>query len=223
MLSELCYVYICKSFYFEGLFRLRRIVYSTHRWIHFFWLYVSATFIQLVSGCILLCPLLVWHDFIYLSNEYYCFILFTNVRATLWLILTIYGMPLLYLLIMYAWMIVFIHWQSNKRSLLVKYNQERELLALRRIFMSIGLLFVIAIPPTIFILMALITRQEHPLAHRITMVSYAMSMAVLSVDLVFATPQLKTLLSRMWQRNRVVPIDTNLTDTIELRPIAIIN
>jgi hypothetical protein len=205
MLSELCYVYICKSFYFEGLFRLRRIVYSTHRWIHFFWLYVSATFIQLVSGCILLCPLLVWHDFIYLSDEYYCFVLFTNVRATLWLKLTIYGR------------------QSNKRSLLVKYNQERELLALRRIFMSIGLLFVIAIPPTIFILMALITRQEHPLAHRITMVSYAMSMAVLSVDLIFATPQLKTLLSRMWQRNRVVPIGTNLADTIELRPIATIN
>jgi hypothetical protein len=55
------------------------------------------------------------------------------------------------------------------------------------------------------------------------MFSYAMSMMVaLSVEMIFVTPQLKALLLKIWQRNRVIPIGANLTGSIPIRPIAII-
>ncbi len=55
-----------------------------------------------------------------------------------------------------------------------------------------------------------------------SMFSYAMLMVVLSVEMIFVTPQLKALLLKIWQQNRVIPIGANLTGPIPIRPIAII-
>ena len=164
-------------------------------------------------------PLVIWHDLIYLSDEYYCFILFTDVRSTVWLILNIHGIPLILLLMMYVRIVVFIRHQANNRLVLVNRNQKRDLLALRRIFIIVVLLFVIAMPTTIFILMALITRVEHPLTYRITMVSYAISMTTLSIAMLFVTPQLKTFILKLWKRNQVVPAHANLNISFKLGPI----
>jgi len=54
------------------------------------------------------------------------------------------------------------------------------------------------------------------------MLSYAISMVILSVETIFVTPQLKALLLKIWQRNRVIPIGINLAGSISMRPIAII-
>jgi hypothetical protein len=70
--------------------------------------------------------------------------------------------------------------------------------------------------------MAVITGSEHSFAHRTTMISYAISTAVLSVGTVFVTPQLKSVILKLWQRNRVVPIRTNVKDSIQIRTIATI-
>jgi hypothetical protein len=47
-----------------------------------------------------------------------------------------------------------------------------------------------------------------------TMLSHAMSMVVLSVETIFVTPQLKALLLKIWQRNRVILIGINLAGSI---------
>jgi hypothetical protein len=65
--------------------------------------------------------------------------------------------------------------------------------------------------------MALITGIAHPLSYRILLAGYEVSAAVLSVEMVFMTPQLKHIVLRRWQQNRVaiieVPIEMRLITT----------
>jgi hypothetical protein len=178
---------------------------------------------QLVVGFIVVCPLIVWNDLVYLPNEYYCFILLNNVRGMLWLILNIYIIPLLLLLFIYFRIILFIRQHSNNQSLLIQRKQQRDLIAIRRIFITNTLLIAFIIPILILVIIAFITNVDLSIDHRIKMLSYGISMAVLSVETVFVTPQLKTIILSIWHRNRVVPIRTNLPSSVHLEPIAIIN
>jgi len=89
-----------------------------------------------------MCPLLVWNDVVYLPDEYYCFVLFTNVRGMLWMTFNIYSASLSLLLFIYFRITVFICQQSNNQSLVVKRNQQQDLLAIQQIFITNTLLTV---------------------------------------------------------------------------------
>jgi hypothetical protein len=70
--------------------------------------------------------------------------------------------------------------------------------------------------------MLFITGIQYPLSYRITWLSTDVSMAVLSILTVFMTPQLKSILMKRWQRNRVIPIRATLVNSIHMRTINII-
>jgi hypothetical protein len=65
--------------------------------------------------------------------------------------------------------------------------------------------------------MLYITGIEYPLSYRITWLSTDVSMAVLSVLIVLMTPQLKNIVMKRWQRNRVMPMRATIADSIEAR------
>jgi len=152
------------------------------------------------------CPILIWHDVTYVSNEYYCFVPFTQTRGILWILLIIYGLPLLYLLLIYIRIILFIRQQSNTVILAVKRRQQRDLLAIQRIFINVGLLITIGIPGSVLLIMCFITGQQNPFSYRILMIGLEVSMTVLSIEMIFMTPQLKKIVMRRWQQNRITPI-----------------
>ncbi|CAF3958284.1 unnamed protein product, partial [Rotaria sordida] len=203
------------AFAIQAFYRLCRIVYSNHRWFQFYWLYVIAIPVQLVGAFIVLCPLLIWHDIIYLPNEYYCFAPFTKVRGFLWLLLIAYGSPLLLLSLIYLRITIFIRQQPNNQTLIVNQRQQRDLAAIQRIFINVGLLVVCGTPCVTLLLMYFITGIEHPLSYRITWAGPEVSMAILSVQMIFMTPQLKNIIIRRRQ-NRVTTLDI----TIPMRAIA---
>ncbi|CAF1452410.1 unnamed protein product, partial [Rotaria sordida] len=198
-----------------AFYRLCRIVYPNHRWFQFYWLYVIAIPVQLVGAFIVLCPLLIWHDIIYLPNEYYCFAPFTKVRGFLWLLLIAYGSPLLLLSLIYLRITIFIRQQPLNQTLIVNQRQQRDLAAIQRIFINVSLLVVCGTPCVTLLLMYFITGIEHPLSYRITWAGPEVSMAILSIQMIFMTPQLKNIIIRRRQ-NRVTTLDT----TIPMRAIA---
>ncbi len=65
--------------------------------------------------------------------------------------------------------------------------------------------------------MALVTGEENPLSFRIKWISLSISMAGLSVAMVFFIPQLKDIVWKRWQRNRIVPIPSIPMSAAQMR------
>lgn len=194
--------------YFQAFFRLCRIVYSRYRWLRFSSIYVIIPSIELVLACIVLSPLLYWNDVIYLLDEHYCYAAFSNIRGIVWTAAMAYGIPGLCLLIIYIRIIRFLREHSNTQSEAVQRRQTRDLLAIRRILIVVGVLILLGIPSVILVFIAAITGKEHPLSFRITWISLTVSMTGLSLAMIYFVPQLKHILSKFLRPNRVNPINT---------------
>ncbi len=190
-------------------------MYSNYRRLQFFRLYVVILPIQLVVAGVLVCPVLVWHDVIYLPLESFCYVLSTNIRGMLWMMFISYGLPLTYLMLIYIRITVFIRQQPNNLAVAIKRRQQRDLLAIQRIFINVGLLAVLGLPGLVVITLSLITGIAQPLSYRILLIGCEVSPLVLSVEMVFMTPQLKRIALRRWQQNRVTIIE----GSIQMRPI----
>lgn len=197
------------------MFRLGRIVYSNCRWLQLVWFYIVATPVQVVGAFALLSPVLIWHSVIYLSNDHYCCVSFKITRSVLWAVFACYGLPLIYLSLIYIRIILFIRQQSNIVSLAKKRRQQRDLLAIQRIFINVGLLMAIGFPAMVLLAMLFISGVEHPLTYRILWIGTEVSMAVLSIAMILTTPQLKNIIARRQQHNHT----TTAEGSIPIGPI----
>jgi len=98
--------------------------------------------------------------------------------------------------------------------LIIKHRQERDFLVIQRILIVFGILLALEVPGIVLAIMLFITGVENPLIYRIKWLSTDVSMAVLSV---FMTPQLKNIIMKRWQRNRVMPMgDATIGDSIQM-------
>ncbi|CAF1417053.1 unnamed protein product [Adineta steineri] len=84
-------------------------------------------------------------------------------------------------------------------------------------FISIGILLVLGIPSVVLIIMFAIIGVQSPLVHRITWLGVEVGIAILSVQMVLMTPQLKTIFINRWLQNRMVPA----ARTLQMRVTAI--
>lgn len=173
--------------------------------------------ILILEGSILLSPLLIWHDIVYLPNEYYCFIQFTNLRGTLWVASVNYIVPLSCLLMILIRIILFLRQQPTNLAVTVKQRQQRDFVILQRIFFNVGLLSTFGFPTLVFVLMWFVADMEYSFSYRIIWLAGETSLALLVVGLVFMTPQLKRLVMRRWRQNQV----TRMTEgMMQMRTVA---
>jgi hypothetical protein len=141
---------------------------------------------------------------------------FTNIRGALWVIFISYGLPLIYLSVIYIRIILFILQQSNDIELAIQRKQKRDLLAIQRIFINFVILLVTGLPGIVVVIMSLINGVEHPLSYRIAWIGSEVSFIILSIQMIFMTPQLKNIVVKRWyQHNLVIAID----GAIQMRPI----
>ncbi|UJR17744.1 hypothetical protein I4U23_004642 [Adineta vaga] len=210
-------VYI--TFINQAFFRLCRIVYTQYRWLQFYWLYVIIPPFQVILLCVLLCPLLIWVDIIYLPTENYCYFHLSNVRVVAWAGFICYGIPLLCLLLIYTRITIYLRQQTNNQRISIKRRQERDLVAIRRIFIVFSMLATLGLPNIILLIMFFMTGEEHPLSLRIEFVSMTISFAALTVGIVLSTSQLKKIIFKRGQRNQVIPFNGSLAGSIPMRAI----
>ncbi|UJR11046.1 hypothetical protein I4U23_015230 [Adineta vaga] len=195
------------SFVNQAFYRLCRVVYSTHRWLQYVWLYIIIFPIDFFSICILIYPIRYWQDVIYLENEHYCYVPYRHFRGILWLAFNCYGIPILSISFIYLRITIYLRQQKNNQIILVKQRQDRDLLVIRRILITIGLLLVLGIPGVVLLIMLHITGEEHPLLLRIEWLFVSLSMIGLSISTVLFTSQLKQMLFKRFKQNRLAMKD----------------
>lgn len=170
---------------------------------------------QIVVGSLFLSPLLIWNDIIFIRTNQYCFVQLTEIRGVIWGLSVCYLVPYMCLLMIYIRITRFLRQTAGNPILAIRMRrQKRDLQAVRRIYINVALLCAISFPGIVLILMSLITGVEHPLSHRILWTGAEISVAVLSGEMIFTTPQLRTVILRRWQRNRV----TTIENPIEIGP-----
>ncbi|CAF1359012.1 unnamed protein product [Adineta ricciae] len=193
------------SFANQAFFRLCRIVYSTIQWFQYYWLYIIIPPIEFIVLCLLFCPLLLWHDIVYISTEYYCNVRNRNIRGVIWLLSVGYGGPLLFLFAIYIRIAQYLYQRRNTQTLIVRRRQQRELIVVRRIFITVTFLIVLQIPRTILFIMLFITGDEYTYFARVEWLFLGLSMIGLSLSMAFSTPQLKKIIVQAWHFNRIMP------------------
>lgn len=127
-----------------------------------------------------------------------------------------YIVPVICLLIIHVRITVFLRQQSRNIAIAIKKNQQRDLAVIRRIFINVGVLLITGLPSIVIGLMALVTGKLHPLGQRITFITMGISFAILSIEMIFTTPQLKRLILRRYGQNQVVTMEYR----IEMRPVS---
>lgn len=157
-----------------------------------------------------MCPLIVWQEIVYLPNEYYCYVEYNTIRSSMWPTITTYEIPLTVLCTLYLHIVLFMRRQSNTQTLIIRNHQQRDFVVIQRIFISISILLVLGTPCVVMILMFYITNHLHPLFFRIAWSSVSLSMLILSVTLTVLTPQIKLIVWKKIQHNRVTPTNHHI-------------
>jgi hypothetical protein len=167
-----------------------------------------------------MCPLIGWNGVTYFENDSYCYSSFTNIVGILWAAFAVYVIPCGCLMIIYIRITIFLRHQSNNQALLVKKRQDRDLLIIRRISVLVILLLILGIPSMSVILMFVITGEEYTLTTRIAFLPVGISMAGLSIALLFCIPQLEIIARKIFQSNRVSNNSGILSRSIQMRIVA---
>lgn len=165
----------------------------------------------------LLSPTVILHDIVYLPNDRDCFVPFTNIRGILYAAFMAYGFPLIELSIIYIHITLFIRRQAHNIALAIQRRQKRDLIAIQRIFLNVGLLVVVGMPGIVVMIMTFITGIDYPLTYRILWMGAEVAIAILSIEMVFMTPQLKNIVIKRRYQNRVTTIEGSL----QMRPVTV--
>ena len=180
-------------------------------------MYIVIPPIELILICVLLCPILLWHDIVYLPEEHYCYVTSMYSRGLLWVFFNAYGSPLLVLAFIYLRITIFLRRQLNNQTLIVKQRQDRDVIVIQRIIIIVSLLMALGIPAVALLIMFYTTGEVYPLFPRIEWFFVSLAMIGLVLSVVIVTPQLKSIVLKTFQHNRVVPLTGTLTGSIPIR------
>lgn len=184
----------------QALFRLSRIVYSSRRYLQNFRLYMILPLINFLQALIVLTPLLFRNSVTYLSDEYYCFIKFTDRFEMIWMAFIIYATPMIILAFFYWKITSFIRQQS-----IIQRRQYRDILIIRRIFTVVILIAAIAFPAFVFMIMSLISGTIYYLSYRIMWPLISLGLLASTISLVVLTPPVKRIFEHRFDCNVVRP------------------
>lgn len=135
----------------------------------------------------------------------------------LWVYVLGYGLPTWSLLLMYVRISWYIRHQSHVQNIVVRSRQARDLVVIQRTMLLIGILFVLALPGTILLLIYYITGYECPVGYRLQSATLQISLFVLSILMIFMTPKLKNTLMAMYKKTIVVPMNVPSSFIIQSR------
>jgi hypothetical protein len=167
--------------------------------------------------CVLFYPILAWQDDVYLPKEYYCYVPYTHLRGILWLAFNCYGNPLILLSLIYLRIAVFLCRQANNQTIVVKQRQQRDLVIIQRILITIALLMALGIPGIVFLIMLNVTGEEYSLLLRTEWLFVSFSMIGLSISVAIFIPQLKSIVMKRSQPIRIALVGGTVSGSVPVR------
>ncbi len=186
------------SYVLQAGFRLFRIAFHEYkclRTIYSFSVYIIA---QWITSFLLISPILIAHDgysslIIYLPEEYYCQVPMTSIRGIVFSTLSIYFVPLCCIGIIYLWIIIHIR-RANRQSMvtigLVRCQNKRDTIIIKRICVVMVVLLLLGVPSTLFVIAFIISGHLHWAAYRVGWMTISISFALISLSSIYVTPQI---------------------------------
>lgn len=187
------------AFALQALFRFCCLMYPNKIWRQKRSIYIFLIIFLWFMSFILILPVYLWQDIQFIPNENVCLITTKNARGLIWLTVGIYGLPVLIIDTIYLKITLYL----RRMPMLVSVNTKRDILIIRRIITISIVLFIIGLPTILSMIMLLFTKIGEPLFYRISTVTITISTNVLSVTLVYISPQLRNLINKSIRKNRV--------------------
>ncbi|CAF1465617.1 unnamed protein product [Adineta ricciae] len=192
------------AFVNQAFYRLIRIVYPRYRCFQSLKFYTALFITEYLCANGIQCAIIAWDGVIYLIDDHFCYVSFTNLRAVIWAGSFVYLLPCLFTTMVYSRITIFLRNQTNTLILAIRQRQGRDFSIVRRILMMIIFLIALGIPAMFFILRFVITGNYYPLTARIIWLSVATSTAGLNVASVYCIPQVKSTIRKVFQQHRVI-------------------
>ncbi|CAF1489482.1 unnamed protein product [Rotaria sp. Silwood1] len=232
-----CSIY--HSYCLQALFRLCRVVFHKKKSLLSFSLYNILIIDQWLISIGLFIPTIVLKWYIHLPTETYCLVPYTDIGASIYLIIILYLIPLVSISLIYAWITKFIRSSAHPTTLIIVTKQRqrnlRDLTVIKRIVILILILIVLRLPTIIFIIYGVIVGHLYSLTYSIVGLITSTFLIMIGLVTINITPQLKKniFMFVFCQDSRVhihqiplrplEPIDTVQGNIIGTRPIVIIN
>ncbi|CAF1505046.1 unnamed protein product [Adineta ricciae] len=169
------------SFINQAFYRLVRIVYPQSQCFRSIKFYIVLTIVEYICTIGIQCVIIPWNGIIYLTNDYFCYVSFANIRALVWTAIFAYQVPCACTLMIYIRITMFLRNQANNLTVATRQRQRRDFLIVQRILIIMTLLITLGIPPMFFILRFAVTGDYHPLTLRVSCLPAAISMATEAV------------------------------------------
>ncbi|UJR12649.1 hypothetical protein I4U23_016823 [Adineta vaga] len=199
-------IHVCTMYFAfvnQAFYRLVRIVYPKNRYFRSLKFYILLPVGECIWAIGIQCVLIPWDGIVYSINDSFCFVSFTNIRVIIWGLFFDYLFPFLCLLMIYLRITRFLQHHTNNLTIAIKKRHDRDVLIVQRIIIKTSFLLFMGFPAIILVIRFVITGDEHPLTNRFAWFPVVISMSGLSVALIFSIPQLKNIVTKLFQRHRV--------------------
>ena len=183
------YTYCLQSFY-----RLCRVVFYKKRFLLSYSLYVKMIIGQwLFTFCLILPTLFLYY--IRLPTEQYCLVPYTDIHGSVYLIVALYFVPLVFIITSYLWITTFIRHSSKVSTAIIVAQQRqrnlRDLTIIKRLVILISVLVVLRFPTIVFIIYGVIAGQLYPLTYAIVGLITSICLIFIGLITIYTTPLLR--------------------------------
>ncbi|CAF1256801.1 unnamed protein product [Didymodactylos carnosus] len=190
--SSIYYAYTLQAFY-----RLCRIIFNSTAVFKKKKTYSILICIQWSFSLLTMSTALICNWIVFLSSEFYCQVIYSNLVGALYLGLLLYQIPMASMGSMYVWIARFIR-QSARTA---RQQQKRDLIIIKRMFTVVGVLTLMGVPPIVFFMIWLITGHVFSISYAIQWMTFSITLILINIVLIGLTPQLKAKL-----KHQIIPI-----------------
>ncbi|CAF0777691.1 unnamed protein product [Adineta steineri] len=164
---------------------------------------IRLVLIQWLIDFIVYIPALFLHYFEYTPNYYYCQLVYTDIRVSMYTGVIAYIFPMNAIGLIYFYIV---HCIKRMGNLAIYPNRQqsnqRDLTVLRQIIILVSMLCMMGVPATSLYLWYIITGYLYPLIYQLQWLAFAISLSILPILTVFLTRQLRELFYRAFGRGR---------------------
>ncbi|CAF3239430.1 unnamed protein product [Rotaria sp. Silwood2] len=190
------------TFVLQAFYRLTRVVYTKYKFLQAFSFNLICILLQWVICFLLILPSYFWPGPLYsfYESDYYCGIRYEKILGLSYTIINIFFVPLVHLMIIYARLLHFIRYQASQLSQeRQRRRAHRDLIVIRRILFTVIALTLPGIPNVVFAIMTNIDFRFSGsyYMYRIQFLGPAVTVFILSIAIIFITPQIKQILMKL--------------------------
>ncbi|CAF3565946.1 unnamed protein product [Rotaria sp. Silwood1] len=178
------------SYVLQSGFRLLRIVFHKYKYLRTIYSFSFFILVQWIASFLFILPILIGdHNYtsvvVYLPQEFYCSIPITSIRGTIFIILSVYFIPLCCIGVTYLWIIIHVQYRNRQIMLIpisVQRKTKRDNIIIKRICMVMIVLSSLGIIPCSFVIVYIMTNYLHWASYRISWMTVSISFALITLS-----------------------------------------